>query len=90
MKKLLYILIAVFFVAAMPPATAQDADQREKLEALNDEIRQRQQRAQTLKQEAEALKQQKRTLQNRVIDLANQMVGLANQMFDFAFAKSNV
>lgn len=70
MKKLLYILIAVFFVAAMPPATAQDADQREKLEALNDEIRQRQQRAQTLKQEAEALKQQKRTLQKRVIDLA--------------------
>src|SRR6056300_976863 len=73
MSRFFYILIAFSVVVAMPPATAQNAEQVEKLEALNDEIRQRQQRAQTLKQQAEALEQQKRSLQKRVINLARDL-----------------
>ena len=73
MSMFFYILIAFSVVVAMPPATAQNAEQVEKLEALTDEIRQRQQRAQTLKQQAEALEQQKRSLQKRVINLARDL-----------------
>ena len=73
MSMFFYILIAFSVVVAMPPATAQNAEQVEKLEALTDEIRQRQQRAQTLKQQAEALEQQKRSLQKLVINLARDL-----------------
>lgn len=55
------------------PAKAQDRSQSDKLEALNDEIRLRQLRADELTQQAEQLKQQRAGLKTRIISLAGEL-----------------